>query len=102
MIAEPSDKCGSAALLSQNIAYTLVFITWSNCSVLISSIPSCDIWYAALLTRMSSPPSSLTVRSTSFEQWLSSRMSPGNASARRSASSTKRQVSRASASSLSR
>ena len=40
-------------------------------------MPSRVIWKAALLTRMSSVPSSETARSTSERQWASSEMSPG-------------------------
>ena len=35
----PGRMCGSAFLHSQNIAYRLVFITRSNCSVVMSAIP---------------------------------------------------------------
>ena len=42
---DPAGMCGTAALHSQNSAYTLVFITRSNCSVVISSSPpGADIW----------------------------------------------------------
>ena len=39
--------------------------------------PGCIIWYAALLTRMSRPPSSLIARSTIARQCASSRMVRG-------------------------
>ena len=45
MMVEPGRMCGTAALLSQNIAYRLVFITRSNCSVVMSAMPPiCAIW----------------------------------------------------------
>ena len=57
--------CGMAALVNQNRAYTLVFITRSNCSVVMPAIPSsCDIWNAALLTSTSIRPNSRTAVST--------------------------------------
>jgi hypothetical protein len=37
MIAAPAGRCGSAALVIQNMAYTLVLKVASNCSVVMSS-----------------------------------------------------------------
>jgi hypothetical protein len=42
MIVAPASMCGIAFLDSQNMAYRLVFITWSDCSVVMSAIP--PIW----------------------------------------------------------
>ena len=45
MMVEPGSRCGSAFLHSQNMAYRLVFITRSNCSVVMSAMPPiCAIW----------------------------------------------------------
>ena len=103
MIVDPGSRCGIAFWQSQNMAYRLVFITRSNCSVVMSAMPPIwAIWYAALFTRMSIPPSSETAVSMIFWQVASSRMSPGHRTALRPAASTRRAVSAASASSLSR
>ena len=49
---QPGRNCGIAALPSQNMASRFVFLTRSVMP------PDRAIWYAALLTKMSMPPSS--------------------------------------------
>jgi len=50
----------------------------SKSCVLMSDKEACDCWKAALLTKISSPPSSRTVSATSLLQNPSSRISPGS------------------------
>ena len=82
MIDEPSFRWGNAALIRWNMALMLVAKVRSHSSSGTSSSESRLIWKAALLTRMSSPPSSRTAVSTMSRQCCGSTRSPLTRTAR--------------------
>lgn len=96
MMLAPGRRCGSAAWHSQTMAKTFVRYVRSSCSVVSDASPSNPIWYAALSTSTSMPPSASTARATMAWQCAPSWMSPGTATPRRPAPSIQRSVSRAS------
>jgi hypothetical protein len=82
------------------MAWMLTRKVRSHSSGRISSIDSCTACIAALLTRMSMPPSSSAARAAISSQWWGSSMVPGTAIPRRPAPRTSRTVSAASSCSL--
>ncbi len=98
-MADPGGMCGRAALVIQNMAYTLVFSVVSNCSSESSVSAGSVTCVPALLTRMSKPPSASTAVATRSSQKPRSMMSPGMATAVRPSASIKAMTSLASGSS---
>ena len=77
----PAGMSGTAALVIQNMANTLVANVFWNCSLVSSSSFSTKTCLPALLTRMSIEPNASAVRLTISRQSASSVMSPGSGNA---------------------
>jgi hypothetical protein len=73
----PGRMRARAALVRKKVPKTFVRKVCSNSSSGISSSEGWVIWKPALLTTISTPPSSRTARSTSERAYCASPMSPG-------------------------
>ena len=73
MMVAPCGRYGSAALQSQNMAYTFVRNVASSCSVVRSAIATASVCLPATFTRMSMPPSWAFACSIKCMQKFSSR-----------------------------